>query len=125
MYQGSCLCGAVVYELHGEPQRVSHCHCRMCQKQHGAAFATYLSLPAEQLVYRQGADAVRRYQSSATVTRGFCRHCGSTLEWRDADEPDGLVAITVATLDSPFGVDHIPHICTDSKASWCPCESRC
>ena len=121
MYQGSCLCGTVVYQLYGEPRRVSHCHCHMCQKQHGAAFATYLSLPATELQYTQGGGAVTRYQSSATVTRGFCRHCGSTLEWRDTTDPDGYVALTVATLDSPFEITDIPHICTESKSSWCPC----
>jgi len=93
----------------------------MCQKQHGAAFATYLSLPAAELEYTQGADAVSRYQSSANVTRGFCRHCGSTLEWRASNEPDGYVALTVATLDTPIQFAHIPHICTESKSSWCPC----
>lgn len=122
MYQGSCLCGTVVYQLHGEPRRVSHCHCRMCQKQHGAASATYLSLPATALHYRQGSAAVTRYQSSATVTRGFCRHCGSTLEWRDSTDPDGYVALTVATLDTPFEITDIPHICTESRSNWCPCE---
>ncbi|MDZ7867845.1 MAG: GFA family protein [Rheinheimera sp.] len=121
MYQGSCLCGAVAYQLHGAPRRVSHCYCRMCQKQHGAAFATYLSLPATELQYTQGSSAVIRYQSSATVTRGFCGHCGSSLEWRDSLDPDGYVALTVATLDNPFDVVDIPHICTESKSSWCPC----
>lgn len=121
MYQGSCLCGAVVYQLLGEPRRVSHCHCRMCQKQHGAAFATYLSLPSAELRYTHGSEVVQRYQSSKTVTRGFCRYCGSTLEWRDSEEPEGFVAVTVATLDGPFVFKEIPHICTESKSSWCPC----
>jgi hypothetical protein len=41
MHKGSCLCGAVAYELISEPKAVTHCHFKMCQKQHGAAFATF------------------------------------------------------------------------------------
>ena len=36
--RGSCLCGGVRFEITGPLMRSSHCHCRMCQKQHGAAF---------------------------------------------------------------------------------------
>jgi len=25
---GSCLCGSVQYEIHGEADRFYHCHCR-------------------------------------------------------------------------------------------------
>ncbi|WP_455168458.1 GFA family protein [Alkalimarinus alittae] len=37
MLKGSCLCRQVQYEIKSMPRKVSHCHCRMCQKQHGAA----------------------------------------------------------------------------------------
>ena len=54
MYKGSCLCGEVKYRILSEPAKVSHCHCTMCQKQHGAAFATYASVKKEALEYTQG-----------------------------------------------------------------------
>ena len=38
---GSCLCGAVTWEVSGEPNTAYHCHCKICRKVHGAAFATY------------------------------------------------------------------------------------
>ena len=53
---GSCLCGAIAYELRSSPKAVSHCHCRICQKAHGAAFATYGSVPAKDLVFTQGQE---------------------------------------------------------------------
>ena len=43
--RGSCLCGAVRYEVRGEAISTFHCHCEICRKQHGAAFATYIELP--------------------------------------------------------------------------------
>lgn len=39
--EGSCLCGAVRYQVDGPPKRVAHCHCTLCQKHHGAAFGSY------------------------------------------------------------------------------------
>ncbi len=54
MYLGSCLCGEVKYRLLSDSKKVTHCHCTMCQKQHGAAFATYASLPKADLVYLSG-----------------------------------------------------------------------
>lgn len=56
MYNGSCLCGAVSFRLQSEPKAVTNCHCRMCQKQHGAAFATYTSVPRADLEYLSGQE---------------------------------------------------------------------
>ena len=41
LHQGSCLCGTVKYRVSTELKAITHCHCRKCQKGHGAAFATY------------------------------------------------------------------------------------
>jgi len=45
IYTGSCLCGSIKYTTNSEIMAVSHCHCSMCRKAHGAAFATYGSAP--------------------------------------------------------------------------------
>jgi len=39
--RGSCLCGAVAYAVSGPPGSMWHCHCLICLKLSGAAFATY------------------------------------------------------------------------------------
>jgi hypothetical protein len=46
--RGSCLCGGVRFENDGPPMRSSHCHCRQCQKAHGAPFRTRRPLRAQQ-----------------------------------------------------------------------------
>lgn len=38
-HTGGCQCGAVRYEISGGLGRASICHCRMCQKALGNAFA--------------------------------------------------------------------------------------
>jgi len=118
MYQGSCLCGAIKYTLKSEPRKVSHCHCRMCQKQHGAAFATYCSLPKQDLVYEQGKELLTAFNSSSSIMRKFCRRCGSSIEWSGSPEYPEWTSIAVATLDTPFQADKVIDIYTDTKVCW-------
>ena len=118
MYKGSCLCGKVQYQLLSEPKEVTHCHCAMCQKQHGAAFATYGSLLKGQLLYTQGEDQLVSYNSSSTIVRKFCRHCGSSIEWSGSPEYPDWVSIALATLDTPYKVENIQDIYIESKACW-------
>lgn len=118
MYKGSCLCGTVRYELTSEPKKVSHCHCTMCQKQHGAAFATYASLPISDLVYLSGQDELVTYNSSGSIVRKFCKNCGSSIEWGGSKESPHWTAIAIATLDTPYSPKNIVDIYTDSRACW-------
>ena len=37
---GSCLCGAIHYEIDGLSGPINHCSCRTCRKAHAAAFAS-------------------------------------------------------------------------------------
>ena len=41
---GGCMCGKVRYEAEA-PAWVGHCHCHLCRKHTGAAFATMLWYP--------------------------------------------------------------------------------
>lgn len=118
MYKGSCLCGAVRFEIQSEPKAISSCHCTMCQKQHGAAFATYGSVPQKSMVYLAGESALTSYNSSAGVTRKFCSVCGSNIEWGGSAKYPDWVSFAVASLDTPFYPANIANIHTGSKACW-------
>lgn len=120
MYQGSCLCGSITYELSSEPVKVSHCHCKMCQKQHGAAFATYARVPVKDLVYTSGTENLSIYNSSATVARKFCKVCGSSLEWNAGASLPEWTSITLASLDTPYQPENIIDLCTETRVSWFP-----
>lgn len=118
MHKGSCLCGEITYELASDPIKVTHCHCSMCQKQHGAAFATYASLPKNDLVYTSGSELLVAYNSTGSVIRRFCKVCGSNVEWGGSlDYPD-WVSITIATLDSEYKPEKISDIYVDTKVCW-------
>jgi hypothetical protein len=59
---GSCLCGAVHYEISGEPTRFYHCHCRRCRKATGTGHATNLMVVPESLTWTRGEELLQRYK---------------------------------------------------------------
>ena len=117
MIRGSCLCGAVRYEIRGRLGRMSHCHCSMCRKAHGAAFGTYAQVARRDFALLAGAESIRSYRSSPKVTRTFCATCGSTLQWSTDDRPDH-VDVAMGTLDDDPGIRPAVHIFVASKAPW-------
>lgn len=123
-YQGSCLCAAVSYQLLTSPKAVSHCHCSQCRKSHGAAFASYGSIPRSKLRILRGAASIKTFASSPTVVREFCAECGSSLFWsRSQGEFAGWISIALGTLDTPFLPKKQKHVHIDSGAPWySPCN---
>lgn len=113
--KGSCLCGAICYEVEGELTQAGSCHCSMCRKSHGAAFGTYAAVPEGGFSWTRGEDLVRVYESSPQGGRAFCRRCGSTL---GAVEKGVLRWITLGTVDGDPGIRPQAHIFVASKASW-------
>jgi hypothetical protein len=115
MIQGSCLCGTVRYAVDEPFDRITHCHCSMCRKVHGTAFATYAACAPEKIHWLQGEDAVERYRSSEKLTRCFCRHCGSVVPGRH----EGANAIVpVGNLDEEPQMKPDAHIFAGSVAPW-------
>lgn len=118
-YEGSCLCAAVSYELLAPPKAVSHCHCSQCRKGHGAAFASYGSVPRSALKILRGATSIKTYASSPSVLREFCAECGSNLFWsRSEGEFADWVSIALGTLDTPFLTQKQTHVYVDFAAPW-------
>ena len=97
---GSCLCGAVRYEVTASLRDVVDCHCAMCRKTHGH-IAAYTAAPKPVLQLSES-RGLRWYQSSNIARRGFCSECGASLFW----DPSGkdYIAIAAGTLDPPTGL---------------------
>lgn len=119
MIKGSCLCGGVHYRVDGPVHSASHCHCTMCQKQHGAACGSYANVARADFVYERGAELVTEYNSSPGVTRGFCRVCGSNLTWHSLAAAT-RIAVTLGTLEPPYEGPVERELYTDTKVSWLP-----
>jgi hypothetical protein len=97
---GSCLCGAVAFQITGQLRPVIACHCHQCRKQTGA----YMSSTAakdEQFRFTE-TRGLEWYRSSDTGRRGFCEQCGSVLFWK-GDEYD-YIAIAAGSIDGKLGV---------------------
>ena len=115
MIRGSCLCGQVTYQLDGGVELINHCHCSMCRKAHGAAFASFLHATSEGFRWNSGESLVERYQSSVGNVRAFCRVCGSNMP---VVESGNHVIIPAGTLDDDPGVRPIVNIFAGFKAPW-------
>ncbi len=116
MIQGTCLCGTLRYEIDGPLTSMMNCHCSMCRKQHGAAFATYAVAPLAGFRWIAGEDEVVRYQSSAQGSRAFCRRCGSVAP--GAFPSMGIVFAPAGNLGGELGRHPEGHMFVGSKAPW-------
>jgi len=117
MPSGSCLCGVVQYRVRGPLESIDHCHCSMCRRAHGTAFATYGRVAREALTWTTGEDQLQHFESSGAATRSFCRQCGSSLLFRHSAAPQ-FDFIAVGTLDDHPGCRPEAHIFVGSKAPW-------
>jgi hypothetical protein len=112
---GACLCGAVRYEISRRLLDAGNCHCSMCRKIHGAAFATYAEVDPEEFSWTCGEELVSFYEASPKASRMFCSVCGSTLGGTE----DGRVnAVTLGTVAGDPGIRPRSHIFVGSKAIW-------
>ena len=112
---GSCLCGAVRYEISGRLLDAGNCHCSMCRRIHGAAFATYASLRPGSFRWMCGEELVTHYDSSPNMGRMFCSLCGSIL---GATEGGQIDSITLGTVEGDPDIRPRSHIFVGSKAAW-------
>jgi hypothetical protein len=117
MLTGSCLCGAVAYEVAAPLERIAHCHCRTCRKTHGAAFSSVTAVPRESFRWVRGEDVLAAWESSPGKFRRFCSRCGSHIMAERTAQP--VVLLRLGCLDT--SVAELPqqlHIWRSGAASW-------
>ena len=117
MLKGSCLCGSVKYEIDGELSAVTNCHCALCRKASGSAFASGATIAAASFRLIAGKDLLKEWESSPGYHRVFCGQCGSPILKRKDRDPEHL-RFRPGTLDSDPGVKMSKHTHVKSKAPW-------
>ena len=115
-YSGSCRCGAIRYELTGEPRVVALCHCSDCHRSAGAPFVAWAMYPEESLIVSGG--EVKTTNSSGTAMRSFCPECGTGLFYRNEAVLPGIVDVQAATLDNPNALPPTVQIQTAERLEW-------
>ena len=117
MTRGSCLCGAVAFEL-GTAIEFRNCHCSRCRKARGAAHASNLAAALAGFRFTRGEDRLASYKvpEAERFTQVFCRTCGSPMPCPQPAR--GMAVVPMGSLDGDPGVRPDRHIFVDSKAPW-------
>jgi len=122
IYKGSCLCGEVRFSVEGVSDQVANCHCSMCRKFHGAAFASLVATIG--LKWISGQEHLKEFTAPNGTVRTFCRQCGSCLGFRSKDRRLEDMEIAIATFHQDIPVQIDAHIFTKYKANWCVIDEK-
>ena len=114
MHRGSCLCGAVTFEVAGKLPPPDACHCSKCRKHSGHYFASTV-VPRSAVTIR-GEEKVTWFKSSEKARRGFCSVCGSSLFW-DPLARD-WIGIAMGAFDMPTDTRLGIHIVVADKGDY-------
>ena len=116
-YLGSCLCGAIQYEIHGDFESFYLCHCQRCRKGTGSAHAANLFSTTAKLSWLKGEAQVTRYHLPETMhQRSFCSVCGTAVPTLQLNGK--LLVVPAGSLDSSVSLVPNAHIFTGNRADW-------
>ena len=121
MLQGSCLCGAVQFEVEHVTGPFELCHCKRCRKASGSAFAAGLRTRRDHFHLLKGRELAQTYQapireSPPPYRACFCSRCGSPLPDITSDSP--WLEIPAGLLDNDPNLRPDKHIFVEAKAAW-------
>ncbi|MGJ5620720.1 GFA family protein [Sulfitobacter sp. MF3-043] len=122
--KGSCLCGAVAFEVVNGFDKMFFCSCDQCRKITGSAFASNLFMEAEGFNWLSGADDIVTYQMPGRdISKSFCRVCGSGVPWSSGDgskmtvpagalqgEPEVAEKFRIFIAEQPSWSSNLDHI---------------
>lgn len=117
MLKGSCLCGAVRYEVSGQIESFYLCHCTRCRKATGSAHAANLFSTTARVRWISGENVIGRFSVPNTKhSRSFCKQCGSPVPTTQME--GALWVVPAGGLDGD--VPHRPnaHIFGAERAAW-------
>ncbi|MEM7138381.1 MAG: GFA family protein [Myxococcota bacterium] len=115
---GSCVCGAVKFQIEPPFVGFQYCHCSRCRKSSGSAHCANLFVPTDQLAWERGEAHVRRFElpGARYWCTAFCDECGSTMPWVSKTGKAFIVA--AGALDKDPGVRPSKSVFHGSRADW-------
>src|ERR1700722_14897287 len=116
MIKGSCLCGAVSFEIQGRLHSARYCHCTNCRKFSGTGYAAWGLAETCQIAIAPSVPKVTKFDSGGGL-RVFCSACGSPLWYEPAGRPQ-FRGISVSAIDGGAGGGAERHVWMKSKVSW-------
>jgi hypothetical protein len=101
--KGACFCGAVEFEVSGEPAAMGYCHCEDCGTWAASPINSFSLFPLGSVTVTKGEDNIGSYSKTDNSERKFCKSCGGHLF---SDHPPmGLVDVYSSVMP---GFKHEP-----------------
>ena len=75
-HSGSCFCGAVEFEVTGEPAVQGYCHCESCRTWSAAPVNAFTLWKPDALKVKRGAEHIHSFSKNPTSHRKSCKVCG-------------------------------------------------
>jgi hypothetical protein len=113
---GTCLCGAVEYEVADEFAYAVNCHCSQCRRATGGAFKPFAGIDRSKLRLTKGQDSLLIFGDIKASHDVHCKLCGSFLY--SAIHESQRVHVTLGTLVDAPSIRPTAHIFVGSKAPW-------
>ena len=117
MYSGKCLCGGVQVKIDGAITDIIHCHCSLCRKNSGTAYATNGFINANEFEIVTGKELLTTFSFKPGRNRHFCSQCGSPVYSSNEQDPSRY-RIRLGLIDSDISERPISHNFVTSKANW-------
>ena len=115
--EGSCLCGGVRFEVTGDFEPRSYCHCTSCKRLSGGAATANARVRSDDVRITAGRELLRTYVPDGGSAKTFCSNCGSNLfggGWPESE----FASLRLPAIDTPFEGQPTRHTFPRSVASW-------
>jgi len=98
---GSCFCGAVQFNVTGEPAGMGYCHCNSCRHWSAGPVNAFTLWRPESVKVTRGAENIGTYNKTPQSYRKWCKTCGGHIF---TEHPGlGLTDVYAAVIpDLPF-----------------------
>ena len=101
----------------GKISDIIHCHCSLCRKASGSAYATNGFVNSADFEIVEGRECVSSFESRPGKFRHFCANCASPIySSNTADE--FRIRLRLGILDSDILEKPVSHNFVTSKANW-------
>ncbi|RWE57172.1 GFA family protein [Mesorhizobium sp.] len=112
---GSCFCGTITAEMHGDPFWICSDHDDDCRKAIGSPLTVWVGYRPAQ--FRLLTGTPKTFSRTPGVLRTFCADCGTSIAYLDQGLPEELY-VTIGFFDRPERFAPQAHAYWDMKLPW-------
>lgn len=113
---GSCLCGAVKFDVEGPIRGVGSCHCSKCRKVSGTGGNAQFIVRASNFAWREGAGDVVTFKLPTGWGATRCKTCGSPVP--NSYDGGKHMWVQAGLMNDALGTEIVQHIFCGSRADW-------